>query len=672
MDQIEALKWVKNHISAFNGDPNNVTIFGESAGGESVAHLLASPAARNLFHRAIIQSGNNSMQLVHRHKPFENYVSSEKCGKQFADLIVGTDFDSDDDQLKKLRMMPANELAEAYGTELLRNTSWQGFYPCIDKTDNIIPKSPFEAFLNGETANVPLIVGSNSDEGSLIAPMRYRLDPNGNVTGIDWLVNPTSKNPYEAVMENDNNAYGSLENSKKLLSMYPGLGSKKPPMKSILDFYTDSFFGFKARFYAAKHAANGNPAYLYTFSRQPNSYQQTAGAYHAGEIAFVFGSNILGPGDNEMDNKLMKLMQFYWATFAKSGDPNGDDEDVELWPMYHHKNPAQMVFDSFSISSPVIKAPMYDIMDQHLLYLLTKMKKRIGIYGFDHIAVRLESLETGISAYSKLFGAPPSRTSESLEMGMEMAFYDLPNGGYVEIIAPTKDDSILMPALNKNGAGMNLMAFHCEDLNATIKMMEKNGVRIVTNPIGQKLVHPKSTHGVLIQLVEKPKNALRRDEYGLVPETSGKDRSIVSYKCMVILVEDIDKAIDSYEKLGLRLTFKNKPNIAGGYTQAYFYLQGGGKIELVGPTPNGSEASHNFLQRVQSQGEGFFQLSLDGTAGVVDALHERGVRTRDLNLQQSDIHKSATLTKRKLFQLNPVLEGTKNQVRLSLKNRGKL
>ena len=93
----------------------------------------------------------------------------------------------------------------------------------------------------------------------------------------------------------------------------------------------------------------------------------------------------------------------------------------------------------------------------------------------------------------------------------------------------------------------------------------------------------------MIQLVEKPKNALRRDEYGLVPETSGKDRSIVSYKCMVILVEDIDKAIDSYEKLGLRLTFKNKPNIAGGYTQAYFYLQGGGKIELVGPTPNGSE-----------------------------------------------------------------------------------
>ena len=126
----------------------------------------------------------------------------------------------------------------------------------------------------------------------------------------------------------------------------------------------------------------------------------------------------------------------------------------------------------------------------------------------------------------------------------------------------------------------------------------------------------------------------------------------------------------SYQK---GLTVNDFINIAGGYTQAYFYLQGGGKIELVGPTPNGSEASHNFLQRVQSQGEGFFQLSLDGTAGVVDALHERVVRTRDLNLQQSDIHKSATLTKRKLFQLNPVLEGTKNQVRLSLKkNRGKL
>jgi len=296
-----------------------------------------------------------------------------------------------------------------------------------------------------------------------------------------------------------------------------------------------------------------------------------------------------------------------------------------------------------------------------------------GLYGFDHIAVRLESLKTGIPAYNKLFNKlSPDRTGSVPDMGMEMAFYDLPNGGYVEIIAPTKEDSILTPALKKNGPGMNLMAFQVEDLKATVEKMKSNGVRIVTNGLGQQLVHPKSSHGLLIQLVEKPENAKRRNKVGQVPDTSGKDAAIVSYKCTVIFVEDLEMAIESYTKLGLKLTFKAPPNEAMGFTQALFFLRGGGMIELIGPTPNGGQASENFLKTVQSQGEGFYLLSLDGTAGIVDALHERGIRTRETDLQHSDIHKSATLTPKMLFQLNPVLMGAEGEVVLKKKGSSKM
>ena len=109
-----------------------------------------------------------------------------------------------------------------------------------------------------------------------------------------------------------------------------------------------------------------------------------------------------------------------------------------------------------------------------------------------------------------------------------------------------------------------------------------------------------------------------------------------------------------------------------GFTQALFFLRGGGMIELIGPTPNGGQASENFLKTVQSQGEGFYLLSLDGTAGIVDALHERGIRTRETDLQHSDIHKSATLTPKTLFQLNPVLMGAEGEVVLKKKSSSKM
>ena len=255
------------------------------------------------------------------------------------------------------------------------------------------------------------------------------------------------------------------------------------------------------------------------------------------------------------------------------------------------------------------------------------MSSRPGIYGFDHLVVRLEDFDAGVAAYSKLLGHAPERLGEHEGMGMKMAFYDLPNGGFIEVVAPTRADSVLRPALDKSGAGMNLVSFQCEDLAATVKMMKQNGVRILEDKnTGAVTVHPKSTHGVLMQLKEKEEGAPRAAKGGLVPDTSGKAGAIVSYKCTLIFVKDIKAAIATYEALGLKLHFeienkaahiiqvgawslmilfcsrsKKKCLCASFNQQAGFFLRGGGLIELIGPVdPN--DANDGFVKHMQKRG----------------------------------------------------------------------
>jgi methylmalonyl-CoA/ethylmalonyl-CoA epimerase len=144
-----------------------------------------------------------------------------------------------------------------------------------------------------------------------------------------------------------------------------------------------------------------------------------------------------------------------------------------------------------------------------------------GIHGFDHFVIRMEDFDAGLTAYSKLFPAGPREVGEHSGMGLKMAYFDLPNGGSIEIVAPTRADSVLRPALDKDGPGMNLIAYQCEDLAATVKMMKSNGVRVIEDRSFIK-VHPKSTHGILMQLVEKTPDATTANKAHQVPDTSGE------------------------------------------------------------------------------------------------------------------------------------------------------
>lgn len=319
LDQIAALKWVQENIAFFGGDPDNVTIFGESAGGESVLHMLSSPLAKGLFHKAILQSAGNAGQFTHQSKAFEYIQSAEETSLQFA-TIMGVKGENQIDQLRKI---PAKDLME----RLRKEEKVNAFYPNID--GYVLPKSPVETFRDNEQTKVPILLGSNSDEGTCIYPIfempiiEYRhLDLSG-----------------EQLFEQLENDFG--EDLEQLYQLYPGLEQGEEQAKIAL--LGDDFFGAKARYYAECAANCGQQVFLYLFKRTPPSPKQTAGAFHAAELPFVHGTNTPILPLNEADKSLSQKMINYWTNFAKTGNPN--HENCPNWDTFESNNPKWMVLD---------------------------------------------------------------------------------------------------------------------------------------------------------------------------------------------------------------------------------------------------------------------------------------------------------------------------------------
>ena len=347
LDQIAALKWVKDNIEGFGGDPANVTIFGESAGGESVAHLLSSPLAKGLFHKAILQSPANSGQMMHLSKPFLDYASGEDRGVAFAKTIGVTG----ENQLEKLRGMSAEALQKGIQAQ----DQLSGFYPVVD--GYVLPKSNFETFEDGQQYPVPVLLGSNADEGTLIHAMfptpliafRYR---------------PMEADKLPAIFYEE-----YADEAAKLLELYPGLEKRAPNAEQA--FLGDDMFGAKARFYAEKIAQTNQPAFLYHFNRTPPSPKQTAGAFHAAELPFVHGKNVPILPLNKTDLKLSAIMINYWTQFAKTGNPNG--MNPQKWDAFNPSQPNWMVLGTKKVGmESIAREEKYQLM-------MARMKRHIQV-----------------------------------------------------------------------------------------------------------------------------------------------------------------------------------------------------------------------------------------------------------------------------------------------------
>jgi para-nitrobenzyl esterase len=287
MDVVAALRWVRDNAEAFGGDSDNVTIFGESAGGALVTRLMISEPARGLFHRAVVQSGLGRDEGTPLDRARRDRGASMRArGEAFADRFAAS-------TVEQLRSLPPAALLgpapNFYGGDLLVR-------------DGVLVDEDVEAaFAAGREAPVPLIIGTNSAEF--------------------WWMKPSDISPYGALDD-----AMTAEERAAFLAAY---GGQEGYDQFVL---SDLVFNEPARHLARLHAGNGHPAYLYRFDVVSAAMPEPhAGATHASERQYVFDNLTASPWPTaEMDQRQADQMAGYWTTFAATGDPNGGMR--QAWP----------------------------------------------------------------------------------------------------------------------------------------------------------------------------------------------------------------------------------------------------------------------------------------------------------------------------------------------------
>lgn len=359
LTQIAVLRWVQRNIASFGGDPDNVTIMGSSAGGESVLYLMTSPLARGLFHKAIPQSpACTPNSLMHLREPFACFRPSEDNGVDFAFRLVGADAG----QVSRLRNASLRQIMNAYyedGTK--RPEPRQLFYPVVD--GHVIPKPPVESFMLGEQAPVPLLIGNNADEGTLCYPVTY------SRFRIRDSLYPSP------VRDAGRQAYGQ-ESAAALADMYDPTwretGELEDGSKSDCDFFTDRVFGQKTHWLASHHhRLLGQKTYVYVFAAAPPREGQTVGAFHGAEVPYAFGSRPWFIGGPE-DKRLASAMPDYWTAFARAGDPNGTLHPRVFWPSFDSEpGKGRMIVLGHSIEARTMdRLDRYAILHAHVRKVL--------------------------------------------------------------------------------------------------------------------------------------------------------------------------------------------------------------------------------------------------------------------------------------------------------------
>ncbi|MBN1381914.1 MAG: carboxylesterase family protein [Deltaproteobacteria bacterium] len=341
LDQIAALKWVQKNIKAFGGDPRRVTIFGESAGGLNVNCLMASPLAKGLFHRAIAQSGTAFIRNRHLH---EDWYGQESAEKQGVRLVKEMGFSDVPDPLKKMRILSADNIIVATKPTLgVGGEKGNHFNFCVD--DWIIPDEIDSIFKQGRQNNVPLMTGSNADEGTLFT-LR------------------TAIKTVDAYRLATKVLYGRLADD--VLAIYPVNDSSEIRMV-LARRLGDMIFVAGARAFVRAMGSVQSNAYLYHFTmKSRGKLGAVLGAHHGAEILYVFDNLDQGRTEPDENQKaLAKAMSSYWISFAKTGNPN--TEGLLPWPAYSIEDDQHLEFgEQIKVGRHLRKAAC-DLFDKSML-----------------------------------------------------------------------------------------------------------------------------------------------------------------------------------------------------------------------------------------------------------------------------------------------------------------